>query len=130
MTEAMEGRHASLLEEVKIRTEKDHKLLLEGIQKKHQSEMSRLAAKHEARLNELGNKLKRVQEKHESDKVAVRTKAEAHTEELKKLHAEEISRRNKNHEAEVAALENAAKVRDIFFFRAGSMDHAQEHVFS
>jgi len=109
----MEGRHASLLDEVKTRTEKDHKQFLEGVQKKHHSEMARLAAKHEARLNELGNKLKRVQEKHETDKVAIRAKADAHAEELKRLHAEEVSRRKKNHEAEMASLETASKVGHI-----------------
>lgn len=120
----MQERHDRLLEDVKTRAEKDHKQYLETLQKKHQSEMARLTAKHEARVNELGNKMKRLHEKHEADKVAIHTKAGAYAEELKKLHEEEVSRRKKKHEEEMVSLENTAKVWFVPGFAAGNCEQS------
>ncbi|KAF9350547.1 hypothetical protein BGX26_011281, partial [Mortierella sp. AD094] len=109
MVNVLQERHARSLEDMKIRTEKDHTTYLGTVHSKHQSEIVRLETMHNARVAELESKIKILQEKYKTDLVNIRSKADATSKDLQTKHSNEIAARREKHAAELISLETSTK---------------------
>ncbi|KAG0012511.1 hypothetical protein BGZ80_011692 [Entomortierella chlamydospora] len=109
MANVLQERHVRNLEDMKIKTEKDHKTYLGTVHSKHQSEIERLKSKHDARIAELESKIETLQEKYKADLADIRSKADATSNELVSKHSSEIAACKEKHAADLINIESSTK---------------------